>query len=437
MTEDAQGQLKRSIGLLDLVMLGAGTAIGSAIFTVLGPAAQVGGAGILITVVVAAAPMTLFGLVYAFMSSALPTTAASYEWQRRFTHPAVAFSVVWLRVLSLAITMIVLGNVMVNFLDMVIALPRKLFILVLFIGLFALNYRGVALAARAQTILMLALLGVFAVFLVAGAPHLDTGLLIAAARGGWSPILAALPLMIQLFLGIETATEVGGEVENPTRNVPLGLGLALALTVVVYVAMTFTALSLVGPQALSGSKAPLLTAAQAALGPSATPLICTAAVLALTKSLNAVFLVFSRILYMMGRAGDLPRSLGRIHPRFGTPHIATLVALLASGLAMLLPSSLLFLLLAVSVPTMMKYFGSCLAAYNVAARHPDVRLRAALPFSARLVKILAGLGMLAATVIAVMGFETDWRPYLLLLAWLLLGLTYFVFRGKWRRHWQC
>jgi APA family basic amino acid/polyamine antiporter len=140
---------------------------------------------------------------------------------------------------------------------------------------------------------------------------------------------------------------------------------------------------------------------------------------------------------MMGRAGDLPRSLGRVHPRFGTPHVAAIVAFVASGVAMLLPSSLLFLLLAVSVPTMMKYFGSCLAAYNVAARHPEIRLRAALPFSGRMVRILAGLGMFAAAVIAVIGFETDWRPYVLLLAWLLLGLAYFVSRRNGRPDLQC
>lgn len=421
-------ELKHGVGLIDLVMLGAGTAIGAAIFTVLGPAAAVGGTGILITVALAALPMVLFALVYAYMASAAPSTAASYEWQRRFTHPLVAFAIVWLRVLSNAVVMIVLARVLVNYLSMVIPLPAKPVMFGLFALIFALNYVGVAVAARAQTVLMLLLLAIFTVFVVAGAPDLKPGLLVQATAGGWLPILAALPLMIQLFLGIETATEVGDEVRNAKVVVPLGIALGLALTVVVYLVITFTALSLVGPQALASSDAPLLTAAEAALGSWAAPLIVTAAVVALLKSMNAVFLVYSRFLFAMGRSGVLPSALARIHPRFGTPHVATLVAFAASSAALFLPSSLLFLLLAVNVPTMMKYLGTCLAAYNVARAHPEVHDQARLRFSRPTVKTLSVLGVIAAVVIAALGFSTDWRPYVLLVVWLAIGLAYYAWR---------
>lgn len=421
-------QLRHGVRLIDLVMLGAGTAIGAAIFSVLGPAAQVGGAGILIAVGIAAVPMVLFGLVYAFMASALPRTAASYEWQRQFTHPVIAFGIVWLRVLSNVVVMIILAQVLVSYLSMAIPLPAKPVMFALFAAVFALNYFGVAIAARAQTILMLGLLAVFAVFVVSGAPSLKPALFVEAAQGGWLPILAALPLMIQLFLGIETATEVGEEVDNPKTTVPLGLALALALTVVVYLAISFTALSLVGAETLAASPAPLLDAAKASLGPAATPMIVIAAVLALTKSMNAVFLVFSRFLYAMGRAGVLPAPLGRIHPKHGTPHVATIVAFVASAAGLLLPSSLLFLLIAVNIPTMMKYLGSCLAAWNVAAKHPEIHAQARLRFGRGTMMTLSALGMVAAVIIAALGFSSDWRPYVLLTAWLAIGLGYYAMR---------
>jgi len=426
----ATENLKQGVRLIDLVMLGAGTAIGASIFSVLGPAAQVGGEGILIAVMLAAVPMILFGLVYAWMASALPRTAASFEWQRQFTHPLIAFAIVWLRILSNAVVMIVLARVLVNYLGMVVAVPEKPVMLAGFAAVFVLNYLGVAIAARAQTILMCLLLVVFAVFVAAGVPALKPQLFAHALEGGWTPIVAALPLMIQLFLGIETTTEVGEEVKDPKRVVPLGLALAIALTVVVYVSIAFTALSLVGAPALANSDAPLLTAAEAALGGLATPLIVTAAVLALSKSMNAVFLVFSRFLYAMGKAGVLPAPLARLHPRFGTPHIATVVAFVVCCAGLLLPSSLLFLLLAVNVPTMMKYLGSCLAAYVVADRHPDIHAQARLKFSRTTVRVLAVLGMVAAVIIASLGFGTDWKPYALLAGWLAVGLGYYAMRSR-------
>lgn len=418
-------QLRHGVRLIDLVMLGAGTAIGASIFSVLGPAAQVGREGILVACVIAALPMVLFGLVYAYMASAVPRTAASFEWQRQFTHPIIAFGIVWLRILSNAVVMIVLGTVLVNYLGKVVAVPGKPVMFGLFLAVFALNYLGVAIAARAQTIMMLLLLAVFAVFVAAGAPQLKPQLVTQSMNVGWVPIVAALPLMIQLFLGIETTTEVGEEVADPKRVVPLGLALALVLTVVVYLAIAFTALSLVGADALAASDAPLLTAAEKALGPVALPLIVTAAVLALLKSMNAVFLVFARFLYAMGKAGVLPAPLAHVHARFGTPDVATVVAFGACCLGLFLPSSLLFLLLAVNIPTMMKYLGSCLAAYVVADKHPEVHAQARLRFSPGLVKALSALGMVAAVIIASLGFGTDWKPYALLAGWLAIGLAYY------------
>ncbi|MET0338879.1 MAG: amino acid permease [Caulobacter sp.] len=422
--------LRHSGRLIDLIMLGAGTAIGAAIFTVLGPAAKIGGSGVLIATMLAVLPMGLFALVYAYLSSTAPRTAASFEWQRQFTSPTLAFAIVWMRVLSNAVVMIVLARVLISYLSMVLPLPATPTILGFFALIFALNYVGVAVAARAQTILMCLLLGALSIFVFAAAPKFEPKLFVEATQGGILPILAALPLMIQLFLGIETATEVGEEVEDAERKIPLGMAGALILTMVVYLSVTFAAMSAIGAEGLAASEAPLLDAAKAVLGPIATPLIVTAAVFSLAKSMNAVFLVYARFLFAMGRAGVLPSALGKVHPKFGTPHVASIVALAGCICAVFLPSSLLFLLLAVNVPTMMKYFGTCLAAFNVARAFPEVHAAARLKFGRGTVQALAALGCLAAVVIAALGFGTDWRPYGLLAVWLVIGLSWYALRGS-------
>jgi APA family basic amino acid/polyamine antiporter len=422
--------LRHQLKLIDLVMLGAGTAIGATIFSVLGPAAQVGHEGLLIAVGLAAIPMAIFALVYAYMASAVPRTAASYEWQREFSSPLMAFSIVWMRVISNAVVMVILSQVLVRYLSKVVDLPMKPAMFGFFVVVGVLNYLGVVVAARVQTALMILLLVALGILVVAAAPSFQPGLFVKAVGGGWGPILAALPLMIQLFLGIETATEVGGEVADAKHKVPLGVALSLLLTAVVYVSVAFAAMSLIGADGLAKSDTPLLLAAQRAVGHWAPALIVTAAAVSLVKSMNAVFLVYTRFLYAMGVSGVLPSVFARVHPRFGTPYVAILVAFAASAACLLLPSSLLFLLLAVNVPTMLKYFGSCLAAYNVAIRRPDVQAQATLRFSPGLVKALSLLGMAAAIAIGALGLSTDWRPYVLLLAWLLIGLAYYFIRAR-------
>src|SRR5580704_8986250 len=90
-------RLSRSVTLLDVTMLAAGSAIGTSIFSVLGPAAQIGGSGILITIGVSALPMAVFAVVYAFLASAVPRSGASFQWPYEFISPFAGFMLTWLR----------------------------------------------------------------------------------------------------------------------------------------------------------------------------------------------------------------------------------------------------------------------------------------------------------------------------------------------------
>lgn len=434
--DEAGSGLKRGVGLTGVVMFGAGTAIGVSIFTVLQPAAQIAGSGLLVAVVLAAIPMILFALVYAFMSSALPRSGASFEWPSRFVHPLVGFLVAWLRILGSIGAIIVLATVLVNYLRMagigwIAAVPPKAMMAALISAIFLINWLGVSVAARAQTAMMLVLLAALALFVGTGAPAMDLVHVGDLAAAGWPAILAAIPLMITLFLGIESATEIGEEVRDARRTIPRGITLAVLLTALVYFAVSIVALGLLGPGELAASDAPLLEAARVGMGTWATPVIVTAAVVSILKTMNAIVLIFSRYLFAMGRARVLPDALGRVNHRFGTPHVALLAAYAGTMAALFLPSNLVFLLLAVNIPTMLKYLASCLAAIGLVRGHPGLHAAAALPWSRGVVEAVSIAGIVAAIGVVLAGLGADWRPYLLVGAWGLVGLGYwFARRGR-------
>lgn len=265
--------LRPEVGLLGVVTLGAGTAIGVSIFTVLQPAAELAASGLLLTIAVAALPMVLFAVAYAYLGSVAPVSGASFEWPSRFLHPAIGFAIAWMRIISNVGALTILAQVLINYLGMVVAVPVKLSMAVLITLVFALNYVGVSIAAGVQTLMMGLLLAALAIFVISGAPHIDLRLIGDPTKPGLAAILAAAPLMISLFLGIESAVEIGEEVRDARRTIPIGIALAIALTALVYGLVAFTALGLVGPQKLAHSQAPLLDAAKASIGVWATPLI--------------------------------------------------------------------------------------------------------------------------------------------------------------------
>ena len=419
-----QGRLEQGVRLIDGVTLGAGASIGVAIFSVLTPAAQVAGPGLLLSLCIAAIPMVVFAVTYAFMASAVPVSGASFAWPSRFVHPFFGFMIAWLRILGSAGAMAVLALVLVQYLSMVVPLPTRPAMFGLFCLFFVLNLLGVSTAARLQTALIALLLVTFVLFVIAGSFKVDTEHFQPLMEAGWGGVFGAVPLLISLFLGIEAATEVGEEVRGGGKTIARGIAIAVTLSAVTYFAVSFVALGVVGAGKLAASQAPLLDAANRFLGVWATPVILIAAVTAIGTSLNGVFMIFTRYLFAMGRAGALPARLALVHPRWGTPHIATVLAFACCVASLLLPESLVFLFLAINIPTMLKYMGACLSATRLLRNYPELHRNAGFRLEGRVVRRWAWAGVLCAILVIAAGFNADWRPYAVLGAWAVIGAIY-------------
>lgn len=421
-------QLKQQLDLPAVVALGLGTAVGVSIFSVIGPAAAIAGPGLLLSVVVAAIPVFVVAVNYAFMGSALPASGAAYEWPRRFIHPALGFFIAWLRIASSTGAMLVLALVLVRYLSMVVQVPTRVTMFIMFVLVLLANLFGVSIAAGVQKLLMGALVLLFLIFAAWGLPSIDVANFSPMLGSGIGPVLACVPLLLSLFFGIEAATELGEEVKNGRRMIPLGIALSIASAVLLYVLVAGVAVGVLGSAALAESKAPILDAAARFMGPWATPLIVTAAAVAIGKSLNAVFMIFSRTLYAMGRTGMLPDTLGRVHPKWGTPHIACGAVFLLCVAGLLLPMNLVFLFLAVSIPTLFQYASTSLCVGRVVSAFPEIYEQARWRLSKRALRAWSYAGVASAVVILAIGLQADWRPYVALLIWSAIGAVFYAAR---------
>ncbi|MEN3747048.1 amino acid permease [Sphingomonas sp. HF-S3] len=417
--------LAKGIDLWGVVALGLGTAVGVSIFSAIAPATAIAGPAMLVSVLVAALPMYLIAVSYAFLGSALPVSGASFAWPARFLHPAVGFFIAWARIVANMGAMVVLALVLVRYASMVVPLPVKpTMFAVLLLALLA-NWFGVHIAATVQKWLLGAMLLLFAVFVAwGGTTAVDVARLSPIFPTGAHGMIAAIPLLMGLFFGIEAATEAGAEVADSRRAIPLGIALSIGSATLLYLAVGFVALGVIGAPALGASEAPILDAAKAFMGPLATPLAVLAAVLSIGKSLNAMFAMFSRSLFAMGSAGMLPAALGRIHPRWQTPHIALLAVFVIGCAGLFLPMELTFLFLAVNIPNLFKYAAICLSAARVVERHPDLYDLAAFKLAKPKMRVLAYAGALCALALVFVGFKADWRPYALLGGWTLIGAIF-------------
>jgi APA family basic amino acid/polyamine antiporter len=422
--------LKQGLTIVDVISIGIGSAVGVSIFSIMGPATKIAGPGMLPAIALAAIPMIVFAVVYAFMGSTVPRTGASFDWPSQFVHPFVGFVVAWLRVIGNIGALTVLTLVLVGYASRVMPLPQKPAMFGLLVIFSLTNLFGVKIVAGVERILVAFKLVAFALFVALGFRSVQHANFQPMVAMDWRGIFASLPLLISLYMGLESATEVGEEIRNGAAVIARGLSVAVVLTIAVYVSVSTVALGVLGSPALAGSNAPLFDAGGAFLGRLNTPVILVAAVASIGTSINAIYLTFTRFLFAMGRDGVLPASFAKIHPRWQTPHVAVATVLLLGAAGLLLPSNLVFLFLAVSVPMMLKYVSACWSAWRLVEQHPELHATARFALSARAVKAWSAAGIVFGLVLLGAGLTADWRPYAILAAWFGVGCVYWVSHGR-------
>src|SRR5262249_7206142 len=151
-----------------------------------------------------------------------------------FLHPFLGFLVAWLRVLGSVGLMVVLALVMVQYWAKLLPMPIKPVMFAVFLAFYLLNLFGVSAAARLQTVLFALMTVVIAVLVFGIVPKLEASNFTPLLAHGWAGVIAAIPLLVSLFLGIESAVEVGEELRDARRAIARGIGACVVVTLVIY-----------------------------------------------------------------------------------------------------------------------------------------------------------------------------------------------------------
>jgi amino acid transporter len=243
-------------------------------------------------------------------------------------------------------------------------IPRAASLLLLFGGLAAVNIAGVRQGARVAVATTVAKLAPLVIVIATGFATMRwSGL-------GWTewPPVAAIGegslLLFFAFSGAEAALTPSGEIRDPARTVPRGMLGGMAALVIIYVLVQMVSQGVLGAELPLRTESPLAHVASAVLGPAGWNVMIACTVVAIFGTLAGDLLASPRALLPVAADGLLPAVVGRVHPRFHTPHVA--IALYA-GLGCLLAVSGAFKPLALlsSSALLIVYFAVCLAAFRL------------------------------------------------------------------------
>lgn len=316
------GELRRSLGVTDAVVIGLGAMLGAGIFAALAPAARAAGSGLLLGLAVAAVVAYCNATSSARLAARYPASGGTYVYGRERLGEFWGYLAGWCFVVgktaSCAAMALTVGAYAWPGYAHAVAAGAV-------IALTAVNYRGVRKSALLTRVIVAIVLAVLAAVVVA-----------AALGGGASPepgpgagfsaggVLQAAGLLFFAFAGYARIATLGEEVRDPARTIPRAVPIALAITVVVYTLVAVAALGTLGADGLAAATAPLSDVVDAAGAGWLEPVVRAGAVVAAVGSLLALILGVSRTTLAMARDRHLPHVLAAVHPRFAVPHRAEL-----------------------------------------------------------------------------------------------------------------
>jgi basic amino acid/polyamine antiporter, APA family len=461
--------LRRVLGRWDLVLIGIGGVIGAGIFVLTGQAAGAhAGPAIVLSMVIAGLVSALAGLCYAEFASAVPVAGSAYTYASATLGELVAWIIGWDLILEYALSAATvavswsghltsfLRDVGVPFpatlsaapgtlvpvaggdpVTAVLNLPAVLLVAavtaMLIVGVresAAMN--AVMVTIKVTVITLVVLVGVWFVRPENWTPFLppNTG---TFGEFGWSGVLRGAAVIFFAYIGFDAVSVSAQEARDPQRDMPVGILGSLAICTLLYMLVSGVMVGLAPYSALRGQAAPMVVAIDAALSRVGgvswmlsvlKGLVEVGALAGLTSVVTVNLMAQPRIFYAMANDGLLPRWASRLHPRWHTPHLSTIVTGLAVAVAAgLTPVDVLGHL--VSIGTLFAFAIVSIGVLVLRRTSPDLPRPFRVPF-------VPFLPVLSVVVCVLLMASLPWDTWRRLFVWMALGMV--IYAGYGYRH---
>ena len=309
-------KLKKELGLFDVYAIATGATLSSGFFLLPGLAAVGVGSALPLTYLLAGL-LIVPGLVsMAELATAMPRAGGVYYFLDRSMGPLMGtiggFGTWIALILKSAFALIGIGAYLRLFLPDVNLVPISAGFAIVF-GL--VNILGAKKSTSFQSVMVVGLLVLLAWFTGVGLMSIEPANLGGMFLQAPGSIVATAGLVVVSYMGLTKVASVAEEVQNPERNLPLGMFLAFGTAILIYTVGTAVMVGVVSADVLArdgGDLTPVATVANVLVGPWGTMLMTTAAVLAFSSVANAGILAASRYPLAMSRDNVLPRFFSRI-----------------------------------------------------------------------------------------------------------------------------
>ena len=456
--------LRRSLSAWDLTLLGVGAIIGTGIFVLTGTAAaNQAGPAITMSYLAAGLACAFAALCYAEFASMVPIAGSAYTYAYASLGELVAWLIGWDLILEYAVGSMtvaigwsgymqrLLGGVGITLPvwmanapsattpGAIINLPAVIIVLLIMVLLVV----GVRESARFNAAMVAVKMAAILFFIAVGAQYVEPANWQPFAPYGTAGIMGAAAVVFFAYIGFDAVSTTAEEAKNPRRDLPIGIIASLVVCTILYLAVAAILSGIVPVTQYRSNVAllPGLPSADPALTQQflnapvafalsvigqdwASYLVSAGAVAGITSVLLVMLMSQPRIFFAMSRDGLLPRGVSKVHPKYGTPYITTIitcvVVAIVAGLTQIQVVGEM-----TSIGTLFAFVVVCSAVLVLRSKRPEAHR----PFRVAGGPIIPILGIFSCLYLMLSLAVLTWVRFLV---WLDIGIFIYWFYGRLR-----
>jgi basic amino acid/polyamine antiporter, APA family len=444
--ESGAKSLRRTLTAFDLTMLGIGAIIGTGIFVLTGTAAaNQAGPAIVLSYALAGVACGFAALCYAEFAAMIPIAGSAYTYSYATLGEIFAWMIGWDLILEYAVGSMTVAIGWSGYFQRILAgfglhLPTwmtaapdpvtgsfvNLPAILIVLGIMVLLVIGVRESARFNAAMVAIKLAAVVFFIVAGFSYVKPDNWSPFAPYGWAGIMTGAAVVFFAYIGFDAVSTTAEEAKNPSRDLPIGIIMSLVICTLLYFLVSGI-LSGIVPVVQFKSDAQFLNApvgyALAVINQDwAAGLVSAGAVAGITSVLLVMLMSQPRIFFSMSRDRLLPPGVSKVHPRFKTPYITTIITCVIVAIAAgFIPIQVVGEM--TSIGTLFAFVVVSVAVLVLRVKRPDARR----PFRVAGGPIIPVLGAVSCLYLMVSLSVMTWTRFLL---WLDIGMLIYWFYGR-------
>lgn len=431
--------LRKSLGALDVMLLGVGVIIGTGIFVLTGvAAAEHAGPGLMLSFVLASLTCGFVSLVYAEMAAMLPVAGSAYTYTYASLGEFPAWLVGWNLILEYSVGASAVAGGWSAYMTQLlraggIVLPQALtatpaegglvnlpaMLITLFLTY--LLIRGVRESVAVNQLLVGVKFFAIFLFLLLAAPHVDAANWEPFMPYGFAGVSAGAAVIFFAYLGVDSVATAAEETKNPSRDMPLGIIGSLLVCTALYVAVAGVMTGVVSYKELNTAE-PVTYVLRSIGYHFGSAVVGTGAVAGLTTVLLVMMYAQSRAFFAMSRDGLIPQALCKVHARYRTPYVIT--AIVGAGVALIsgfMPIGVVAEMC--SIGTLFAFIASMCGVVVMRRTHPAL----ARPFRCPSVRFVAAVAIVSCAYIMYNLSSLTWLRFVF---WSAIGTAIYFLWGR-------